>query len=94
MPSAAHTTIQEQEDAQEFLQFLVDAAHEELVKLRSKIPAAGQGGSSSSSSGAAGEAAEQPADDDGEEWFSVTKKNKAAVTRGREDLGGECAALW
>jgi hypothetical protein len=28
-------------------------------------------------------------EDDDEEWSVVTKKNKAAVTRGRKDLGGE-----
>ncbi|KAF6262817.1 hypothetical protein COO60DRAFT_573899 [Scenedesmus sp. NREL 46B-D3] len=30
----------------------------------------------------------QQQDDNDEEWSVVTKKNKAAVTRGREDLGG------
>ncbi|WIA40817.1 hypothetical protein OEZ86_004495 [Tetradesmus obliquus] len=74
---------QEQEDAQEFLQFLVDAAHEEMVKLRSTLP-----DDSSGSSVAAEQQQQQHHEDEDEEWSVVTKKNKAAVTRGREDLGG------
>lgn len=89
----------EQEDAQEFLQFLVDAAHEELIKLRSELPAptdpaaANPTDATSSSRPAADEQQQQQddaAEDDDEEWATVGrgKKNKAAVTRGREDLGG------
>lgn len=97
----------EQEDAQEFLQFLVDAAHEELIKLRSELPAAAESAAepaaaassgppdaTSSSQAATDEPQQQQqgdaAGDDDEEWATVGrgKKNKAAVTRGREDLGG------
>lgn len=96
----------EQEDAQEFLQFLVDAAHEELIKLRSELPAAeesaaaaaaapatGPPDATSSSQAATDDSQQQQGDaaaDDDEEWATVGrgKKNKAAVTRGREDLGG------
>jgi hypothetical protein len=59
-----------------------------MVKLRSTLPAAAAGQDDSSSSAAE----QQQHEDDEEEWSTVTKsskKNKAAVTRGREDLGGE-----
>lgn len=62
---------------------MVDAAHEEMVKLRSTLP------DDSSGSSVAAEQQQQHHEDEDEEWSVVTKKNKAAVTRGREDLGGE-----
>jgi hypothetical protein len=66
---------------QEFLQFLVDAAHEELVALRAALGLSQQ-------DGAAGAAAAP--EEDPEEWSQVVgKRNKTAVTRGGEDsLGG------
>lgn len=90
----------EQEDAQEFLQFLVDAAHEELIKLRSELPAAadlaiasGPPDAISSSRAVTDDPQQQQTDagqEDDEEWATVGrgKKNKAAVTRGNEDHGG------
>jgi len=68
---------QEQEDAQEFLQFLVDAAHEEVMKLRKEL---GLDEEQDHTHGA----------DEEEEWSQVQKgkKNRYAVTRGTEDLGG------
>jgi hypothetical protein len=75
---------------------LVDAAHEEMVKLRSTLPAAAAGQDDSSSSAAEQQQQQQHEDDD-EEWSTVTKsskKNKAAVTRGREDLGGEGVTVY
>eukprot|EP00879_Flechtneria_rotunda_P031356 GHRR01034246.1.p1 GENE.GHRR01034246.1~~GHRR01034246.1.p1 ORF type:complete len:395 (+),score=178.44 GHRR01034246.1:731-1915(+) len=87
---------QEQEDAQEFLQFVVMAAHEEVLKLRSNLPAAGQpntaaadAANSSSRQQQAADNASKQADsshnkqtqEDPEEWSVVGKRNKAAITR-------------
>lgn len=88
---------QEQQDAQEFLHFLLDHAHEELLALRKEALLASSGsnasqGAASSSAGsastgaaaasAAGAAADGAAGGE-EEWAQVGKgkKNRAAVTR-------------
>ncbi|GAX77883.1 hypothetical protein CEUSTIGMA_g5325.t1 [Chlamydomonas eustigma] len=80
---------QEQEDAQEFFQFLVDRAHEEVLKLRAQhfpMPPAGatpagafpaQQQAPSGVSKAPSSAA--PAKE--EEWSQVGRKNRVAVTR-------------
>lgn len=65
---------QEQEDAQEFFQFLVDAAHEELVQLK-KV----QGSEEMHGNGCLSAAAS-------EEWAQVGRKNRSSHIRGGEDL--------
>ncbi|EFJ51647.1 hypothetical protein VOLCADRAFT_120420 [Volvox carteri f. nagariensis] len=64
---------QEQQDAQEFFQFLVNRVHEEVLGLRKAhgLAAAPAAASASAAGGS----------DDGEEWSQVGRKNKATVTR-------------
>eukprot|EP00798_Chlamydomonas_sp_ICE-L_P001434 gene1434-32807_t len=77
--NAGSTHEQEQEDAQEFFQFIVDSAHEELMLLKKAHAATEQEGAGAGN-GIAG--------DDEEEWSQVGKKNKSAVTR---QVGGSQA---
>ncbi|KAA6429327.1 MAG: Ubiquitin carboxyl-terminal hydrolase 24 [Trebouxia sp. A1-2] len=62
----------EQEDAQEFLTFLLDSTHQELLKLRAMY-------------GTEGSAANTSYD---ENWEHVARKGKSNVTRGEEDVQG------
>lgn len=63
-----HLILSRQEDAQEFLSFVMDQMHDELLKLEGKSSAYGGKLSLVSS-----------ADDD--DWETVGPKNKSAVTR-------------
>ncbi|CAI7876713.1 unnamed protein product, partial [Closterium sp. NIES-53] len=77
-----------QEDAQEFLTFLTDRLHEELLKVTSQLShsgtrpgvgaAAGAGGGRGEGEGGEGEGGEEG---DPEEWQTVGPKQRAAVTR-------------
>lgn len=62
----------EQEDAQEFLTFLLDSTHQELLKLRAMY-------------GTEGSAANTSYD---ENWEHVARKGRSNVTRGQEDVQG------
>ncbi|KHG02695.1 Ubiquitin carboxyl-terminal hydrolase 24 -like protein [Gossypium arboreum] len=66
-----------QEDAQEFLSFIMDQMHDELVKLQ---------GQSSSSNGVRSSLVSYAEDD---EWETVGPKNKSAVTRTQSFLPSE-----
>jgi hypothetical protein len=91
---------QEQEDAQEFLQHIVDRAHEELVALAGAHHAAqqqgggggggGGGGSDEEEGGPAGAREQaQGGSAEEEEWSQVVgRRGKVGTVRGREDLGG------
>ncbi|KAF5842969.1 hypothetical protein DUNSADRAFT_3562 [Dunaliella salina] len=76
---------QEQQDAQEFLHYLLDTAHEELLLLRKNYVQAE--GLETQPAAAADNTGDQ------EEWAQVTgKRNKAAVTRQAGVPGGVGAA--
>ncbi|KXZ42153.1 hypothetical protein GPECTOR_194g321 [Gonium pectorale] len=69
---------QEQQDAQEFFQFLVNRAHEEVVALRKAHGLAPSDAAAAAGAGAGGQAGNDGGD---EEWAQVGRKNKATVTR-------------
>lgn len=62
----------EQEDAQEFLTFLLDSTHQELLKLRAMYSTQGSSAATSYD----------------ENWEHVARKGKSNVTRGQEDVQG------
>ncbi|MEW5308384.1 MAG: hypothetical protein WDW38_000351 [Sanguina aurantia] len=83
---SSNSARQEQEDAQEFLQFLIDNVHEEIMGLRKDLsPGATAGaGLATASAGdeppsSGGNAGSDPAPP--EEWAQVGRKNRSAVTR-------------
>ncbi|PPD90180.1 hypothetical protein GOBAR_DD12871 [Gossypium barbadense] len=71
-----------QEDAQEFLSFIMDQMHDELVKLQ---------GQSSSSNGVRSSLVSYAEDD---EWETVGPKNKSAVTRTQSFLPSELSDIF
>ncbi|GMI72638.1 ubiquitin-specific protease 24 [Hibiscus trionum] len=71
-----------QEDAQEFLSFIMDQMHDELVKLQ---------GQSSSSNGVRSLLVSSAEDD---EWETVGPKNKSAVTRTQSFLPSELSHIF
>lgn len=73
--------ISRQEDAQEFLSFVMDQMHDELLKLEGKI-ASNRANSSLVSS----------VEDD--EWETVGPKNKSAVTRTQSFLPSELSHIF
>ncbi|GLT66017.1 hypothetical protein SLA2020_384130 [Shorea laevis] len=70
-----------QEDAQEFLSFIMDQMHDELLKLEGQSASNGTKSSLVSS-----------AEDD--EWETVGPKNKSAVTRTRSFVPSELSAIF
>uniref|UniRef100_A0A5B7C7I4 Ubiquitin carboxyl-terminal hydrolase n=1 Tax=Davidia involucrata TaxID=16924 RepID=A0A5B7C7I4_DAVIN len=71
-----------QEDAQEFLSFIMDQLHDELLKLEGQLSSLNGVKSSLVSS----------ADDD--EWETVGPKNKSAVTRTQNFVPSELSAIF
>ncbi|KAB1224926.1 Ubiquitin carboxyl-terminal hydrolase 24 [Morella rubra] len=71
-----------QEDAQEFLSFIMDRMHDELLKL---------GGQSSSISGNKSSLVSSAEDD---EWETVGRKNKSAVTRTQSFVQSELSDIF
>ncbi|OVA12794.1 Ubiquitin carboxyl-terminal hydrolases family 2 [Macleaya cordata] len=70
-----------QEDAQEFLSFLMDQMHDELLKLEGHLSSSGSNLSLIST-----------AEDDG--WETVGPKNKSAVTRTQSFLPSKLSAIF
>ena len=82
--AAAAAANRQQEDAQEFLSFLLDSAHQELLALKARVSGAPAG---NGADGAKAENAE--ASGDAEEWLTAgrsKRRGKAAVTRGTTNL--------
>ena len=71
-----------QEDAQEFLSFIMHQMHDELLKLK---------GQSSSASGNGSSLVSSIEDDD---WETVGPKNKSAVTRTQNFAPSELSAIF
>lgn len=71
-PGSSRQNHLEQEDAQEFYQYLVERTHEELLKLKR----------------AAGYSIGDQDDAGSEEWLQQSKRGKTSVTRGHQDTGG------
>ncbi|KAL1210496.1 Ubiquitin carboxyl-terminal hydrolase 24 [Cardamine amara subsp. amara] len=74
-----------QEDAQEFLSFIMDQMHDELLKLREQSPRVSASKSSVISSAD---------DDDDDEWETVGPKNKSAVTRTQSFVPSELSDIF
>ena len=76
--AAAAAANRQQEDAQEFLSFLLDSAHQELLRLKARVSGAPD---------AAANGAEEADEGDGEEWLTAGRsKKRTAVTRGTTSL--------
>lgn len=73
--------ISRQEDAQEFLSFIIDQMHDELLKLEGQSASNGTKSSLVSS-----------AEDD--EWEMVGPKNKSAVTRTQSIVPSELSNIF
>lgn len=79
--AAAAAANRQQEDAQEFLSFLLDSAHQELLRLKARISAT----PAADASGADGAGAQDEGDND--EWLTAGRsKKRKAVTRGTTSL--------
>jgi ABC-type Fe3+ transport system substrate-binding protein len=88
--AAAVAANRQQEDAQEFLSFLLDSAHQELLALKARVSSAPTGNGAAGCDGANGAKADNAeASGDVEEWLTAgrsKRRGKAAVTRGTTNL--------
>lgn len=88
--AAAAAANRQQEDAQEFLSFLLDSAHQELLALKAHVSGAPAGNGANGTEGANGADGENAeASGDAEEWLMAgrsRRRGKAAVTRGTTNL--------
>lgn len=75
-----------QEDAQEFLSFVMHQMHEELLKLESQFPN-GNGGKASLVSSTNDE-------DDDDNWETVGPKNKTAITRTQSFVPSKLSVIF
>lgn len=74
-----------QEDAQEFLSFVMHQLHDELLKLEGQIPI-GNGGKVSLVSSII--------DEDDDNWETVGPKNKTAITRTQSFIPSRLSAIF
>lgn len=74
-----------QEDAQEFLSFVMHQMHDELLKFEGKV-SVGNGGKVSLVSSVS--------DDDGDSWETVGPKNKTAITRTQSFIPSKLSEIF
>ncbi|XP_010547327.1 PREDICTED: ubiquitin carboxyl-terminal hydrolase 24-like isoform X2 [Tarenaya hassleriana] len=74
-----------QEDAQEFLSFIIDQMHDELLKFR---------GQPANITGANSSIVSSTNNDDGDEWEIVGPKNRPAVTRTQSFVPSELSEIF
>lgn len=74
-----------QEDAQEFLSFVMHQMHDELLKLEGQIPNGNEGKVSLVSS---------VSDEDEDNWVTVGPKNKTAITRTQSFIPSRLSAIF
>lgn len=75
-----------QEDAQEFLSFVMHQMHDELLKLEGQVP--------SSNGGSASLVSSINDEDDSDEWETVGPKNRTAITRTQSFIPSKLSAIF
>ncbi|THG16644.1 hypothetical protein TEA_022829 [Camellia sinensis var. sinensis] len=75
-----------QEDAQEFLSFVMHQMHDELLKLEGQVP--------SSNGGSASLVSSINDEDDSDEWETVGPKNRTAITRTQSFIPSKLSSIF